>query len=65
MEAKMYIIMVNNEENGWKEFDGIWLTEEEINRDLRKYRKLVKGHNVKFRKKCVYNGPIEKLSIHH
>ena len=62
MEGKMYTILVNNEDNGWKEFDNIWRTEKETNRDLRNYRRWTKGFNVKFRKKLVYTGPIMTIS---
>jgi len=58
----MYTILVNNEGNGWKEFDNIWRTEKEANRDLRNYRRWAKGFNVKFRKKLVYTGPIMTIS---
>ena len=62
MEGKMYTILVNNEGNGWKEFDDIWRTEKEVNRDLKNYRLWTKGFNVKFRKKLVYTGPIMTIS---
>ena len=58
----MYTILVNNEGNGWKEFDDIWRTEKEDNRDLKNYRRWTKGFNVKFRKKLVYTGPIMTIS---
>lgn len=62
MEGKMYTILVNNEGNGWKEFDDIWRTEKEANRDLRNYRQWTKGFHIKFRKKLVYKGPIMTIS---
>lgn len=63
MKGKMYTILVNNEGNGWKEFDNIWRTEKEANRDLRNYRLWTKGFNVKFRKKLVYKGPIMTIGV--
>lgn len=59
----MYTILINDGSNGWRKIDNILRTEEEVNRDLRFYRQGTKGFNIKFRKKCVYTGPILTIGL--
>jgi len=62
MTGKFYMILFDRG-NGWEAFDEGEYTEKEANREL---RHLKEGRpDWKFRKKCVYNGPIQRLSIHH
>jgi hypothetical protein len=62
-QGKLYVIMVNVGE-GWVSFDGLEYTAQEVETELRNLRYWVKG-NIKFRKKCVYKGELETLSIHY
>lgn len=62
MTGKFYNILFNYG-NGWEVLVDTEFEEKEANRTLRHLRRL--QPDVKFRKKCVYNGPIQRLSVFH
>jgi hypothetical protein len=62
-QGKLYAIQINVGE-GWVTHDGLEFTAQEVETELQQLRFWVKG-NIKFRKKCVYKGELETLSIHY
>lgn len=60
MNGKFYIITFKSGGGEYRVLDEIEYTEKEANGQLRKLKKEWPG--VAFRKKCVYNGPIQVLS---
>ena len=65
MNGKFYIILVKGGEiKNWTPLSDTEYTEREANRELRCYKK-VPGSIYQFRKKCVYNGLIQVLTINN
>lgn len=62
MTGKFYMIMFNNG-NGWKPLEDTMFDEKEANEELKHLKSA--QPDWKFRKKCVYNGPIQRLSVLH
>jgi len=57
MTVKYYNLLVNTG-NGWQPFDEGQFTEKEANKELRHLRKA--RPDLKLRKKCVFNGEVER-----
>lgn len=63
MNGKFYVIMIKGVEfQKWTPLSETEYTEREANRELRMNKKHA-DKRYSFRKKCVYNGPIQVLSI--
>lgn len=66
MNGKFYIILyrskVDPAHKDWDYLDYKEYTEKEANRELRHWKKEC-GENLEFRKRCIYNGPIQVLSV--
>ena len=66
MNGKFYIILSRSKVDAaykdWSPLDEIEYTEKEANQKLRQWKKDC-GDNLEFRKKCIYNGPIQVLSV--
>lgn len=62
MNGKFYIILCKGPEiHNWTELNGLEYTESEANSELRHLKKVC-DTGLQFRKKCVYNGPVQILS---
>lgn len=63
MNGKFFVILYKeNHGDKWAELDGIEYTEKEANAQLRSLKRVC-DTGLQFRKKCIYNGPIQVLTV--